>query len=102
MSNAKTRRPLADEDLERVARHFRLLGEPMRLKILQALCRKPLAVGDIVASTGAAQANVSRHLALMAAAGILTRKKNGQRVLYGMKDRLAVQLCELVRAQMAG
>jgi DNA-binding transcriptional ArsR family regulator len=44
---------------------------------------------------------VSKHLALLAAAGILERKKDGQRVFYGMKDQLAVKLCELVRAQMA-
>jgi DNA-binding transcriptional ArsR family regulator len=43
---------------------------------------------------------VSKHLALLAAAGILKREKDGQRVYYGMKDRLVVRLCELVRAQI--
>jgi len=72
----------------------------MRLKILQAVCKEPRTVNDIVAAVGATQANVSKHLALLAAAGILTRKKAGQCVYYGMKDQLTVKMCELVRSQL--
>jgi DNA-binding transcriptional ArsR family regulator len=101
MSNKKTQRALTADELERVAGRFKMLGEPMRLKILQAVCRGPRTVNDIVAAAGSTQANVSKHLALLAAAGILQRKKNGQCVFYGVKDRLAIKLCELVRAQLA-
>jgi DNA-binding transcriptional ArsR family regulator len=101
MSTAKKRRVLRDAELEQVARHFKLLGEPMRLKILQAVCAAPRSVGDIVATVGATQANVSKHLALLAAAGILTRKKGGQCVYYGMKDQLTLKMCELVHAQIS-
>ncbi|HTV76293.1 MAG TPA: metalloregulator ArsR/SmtB family transcription factor [Candidatus Baltobacteraceae bacterium] len=94
------RTPTANE-LERIAARFKVLGEPMRLKILQAVCKQPRTVSDIVAASGSTQANVSKHLALLAAAGILEREKDGQRVYYGVKDRLAVKLCELVRAQIA-
>ena len=59
-------------------------------------------MNNIVAATGSTQANVSKHLALLAAGGILQREKNGQCVYYGIRDRLAVKLCELVRAQVAG
>jgi hypothetical protein len=38
---------------------------------------------------------------LLAAGGVLTRAKEGQCVYYGMKNQLAVKLCELVRAQLA-
>ena len=100
MSNKKTQRPLTAGELERVAARFKTLGEPMRLKILQAVCREPRTVNDIVAAAGSTQANVSKHLALLAAAGILQREKNGQCVYYGVKDRLAIKLCELVRAQL--
>jgi DNA-binding transcriptional ArsR family regulator len=71
------------------------------VKILQAVCKGPRSVNGIVAATGSTQANVSKHLALLAAGGILTRKKNGQCVYYAMKNQLAVKLCELVRAQLA-
>ena len=101
MSNKKNQRALTADELERVAGRFKMLGEPMRLKILQAVCRGPRTVNDIVAAAGSTQANVSKHLALLAAAGILQRKKNGQCVYYGVKDRLAIKMCELVRAQLA-
>jgi len=101
MSTRKTERLLTDAELAGIARHFKLLGEPMRLKILQAVCRKPLAVGEIVAATGATQANISKHLALLASANILTREKKGQCVYYGLKDPLTLKLCELVHGQTA-
>jgi DNA-binding transcriptional ArsR family regulator len=100
MSNASTNRELTDDRLEKVAEQFRLLGEPMRLKILQAICGKPLAVSEIVAATGATQSNISRHLALLAAAGIITRQKNGQFVYYGMTNPLTMKLCELVHNEL--
>ena len=101
MSNTKKKRPLSDGELEQIAAHFKLLGEPMRLKILQSICAGPRTVNDIVAAVGATQANVSKHLALLAAAGILTRQKDGQCVYYGMKDQLTLKMCELVHAQLA-
>jgi len=100
MSNTKIKRALTDEELEGIALHFRLLGEPTRLKILQAVCREPRTVNDIVAATGATQANVSKHLSLLAAADILTRKKDGQCVYYGLKDELTLKLCALVHEQV--
>jgi len=101
MSNEKFLRVVDGEELDRMAARFRLLGEPMRLKILQAVCKRPRTVNDIVAATGSTQANVSKHLALLTAGGILIRKKDGQCVYYAMKNQLAVKLCELVRAQLA-
>jgi ArsR family transcriptional regulator len=101
MSNKKFMRVVDGEELDRMAARFRMLGEPMRLKILQAVCKVPRSVNGIVAATGSTQANVSKHLALLAAAGILTRKKDGQCVYYAMKDRLVVKLCELMHSQPA-
>lgn len=100
MSTTKKKRTLTDEELENIALHFRLLGEPMRLKILQAVCKEPLSVNDIVAAVSATQANVSKHLSLLATAGILTRRKDGQCVYYGLKDELTLKLCELVQSQL--
>ncbi len=101
MSKKKFTWMAAPKELGQIAARFKLLGEPMRLRILQAVCRGPRSVNDIVATTGSTQANVSKHLALLAAGGVLTRKKEGQCVYYSMKNQLAVKLCELVRAQLA-
>jgi DNA-binding transcriptional ArsR family regulator len=96
----KTPPQLSDDQLENVASRFRLLGEPMRLKILQAVCKKPLTVTEIVAAVDATQANVSKHLSLLAAGGILERRKDGQCVYYSMKDELVIQLCLLVHKEI--
>ena len=77
MSNEKYSRMAAPKELEQVAARFKLLGEPMRLRILQAVCKGPRSVNGIVAATGSTQANVSKHLALLAAGGVLTRKRKG-------------------------
>lgn len=100
MSRVHATRDLTDIELEKVAGQFRLLGEPMRLKILQALCQRPLAVGEIVAATGATQSNISKHLALLASAGIITRQKDGQFVYYEMSNALTMKLCELVHKEL--
>jgi DNA-binding transcriptional ArsR family regulator len=71
----------------------------MRLKILPAACHRPRPVNEIVTATGSTQANVSKPLARLAA-GIRTRRKAGQCVACGVKDRLVVKSCELVRAQV--
>jgi ArsR family transcriptional regulator len=92
---------MSEGELEQIAGRFKVLGEPMRLRILQAVCEGPRTVGEIVDATGATQANVSRHLSLLAASGLLARSKDGRCVYYGMKDSLAVKLCELVRTQLA-
>jgi len=100
MSKEKEGRELTNGELEQVASHFRLLGEPMRLRILQSLCRGQRTVGEIVQATGATQANISRHLALLAAAEILTRQKDGQCVYYGLKDELTLKMCDLVHRHL--
>ncbi len=91
---------MSEDQLEQVALRFRLLGEPMRLRILQAVCGEPRTVNEIVEAVAATQANVSKHLSLLAGAGILARQKDGQRVYYCMKDQLAMKLCILVHKHL--
>jgi ArsR family transcriptional regulator len=87
--------------LETVAALFKILGEPMRLRILQTLCHHPRHVGYIVALTGATQPNVSKHLALLVHAKVLERRRDGQRVLYALRDPLVSRLCEMVCASLS-
>jgi len=70
MPRTKTARGFTDAELVKVAEQFHLLSEPMRLKILQALSVRPLTVGEIVAATDATQSNISKHLSLLASAGV--------------------------------
>lgn len=102
MSSSRKNQILTDAELDRVAQQFRVLGEPMRLKILQVICAKPLTVGEIVTATGATQSNVSKHLSLLASAGVIARQKDGQFVYYRLSDPLTMKLCELVHTQLHG
>ncbi len=85
-----------------VARHFSLLSEPTRLKILHAICRDEQSVSQIVAATGATQSNVSRHLALMHQAGVVTRRRDGSAVYYRVDNPEFVEICRNVCIQIAG
>ena len=102
MSKSKIEKPLTEIELDHLATRFRLLGEPMRLRILQAVCHDSRTVNEIVEITGSTQANVSKHLTLLAAGGILSRKKEGQCVYYSMKDAMVMQFCSMVRNQIKG
>jgi DNA-binding transcriptional ArsR family regulator len=85
-----------------VARYFGLLAEPTRLKILHAICNSELSVSAIVQATGATQTNVSRHLALMLAAGVVSRRREGIAVHYQVTDREFVEICRAVCVRIAG
>ncbi len=87
---------IPDEFLERVAEKFRMLGDPTRLSILRALLAGEKNVGSVVAETGQNQANVSKHLKLLAEAGMVGRRKEGLQVFYSVGDPLIEKLCELV------
>lgn len=87
---------LSPEALELVAGRFKLLAEPMRLRLLQSLHGAELSVTELVAASGATQANVSKHLGLLCDAGILRRRKDGMHVFYSIADPMVFELCNLV------
>ena len=91
-----------DEVFAAVARYFGLLSEPTRLKILHTICREERSVTMIVAATGATQTNVSRHLALLREAGVVSRRREGSTVYYRVNDPELVEVCREVCVQIAG
>jgi ArsR family transcriptional regulator len=92
---------LNDKTLELVAERFRLLGDPVRLRLLQTLEGREMAVADIVAATGASQANVSKHLQLMLRGGVVQRRREGLFVYYSVNDPRVFQLCDVVCGSLA-
>lgn len=87
---------MSDAALELVARHFAVLAEPMRLRLIQALFDGEKNVNALVELTGGTQANVSRHLQTLTQARILSRRKEGLQVIYAIADPSIFKLCELV------
>ena len=90
--------PIPDPLVVLVARRFQLLGEPMRLRLLDRLRDGEATVQELADGLGASQQNVSKHLALLTDAAILARRKDGNHVRYRIRDDEVVALCE----QMCG
>lgn len=84
------------ELMDIVAERFRGLGEPMRIRLLDALRHGEQTVTDLVAAMGATQANVSKHLAVLHGLGFVARRKEGNRVFYRVADADVFKLCDLV------
>jgi len=88
--------PLPDRWVELVAQRFRVLGEPMRIKLLDRLRESEASVGELQEALGASQQNVSKHLAILHGAGMVSRTKEGNRVLYAISDPSIFELCDQV------
>lgn len=91
---------LSDEALELIAGRFRMLSEPTRLKILNTLNDKEMTVTELVAATGASQANISKHLGILLHAGIVSRRKEGLTANYRVSDPTIFDLCDLVCSRL--
>lgn len=87
--------------LQAVAELFSVLSESSRLRVIQALQRGPLSVGELVESTGMKQANVSKQLGLLLHAGVISRRQDGNRAIYSIAMPLVFELCETVCRGMA-
>ena len=88
---------LTPATIDLVAERFRTLGEPTRLILLDQLRRgQERSVTELVDATGAGQANVSKHLQILLAAGFVSRRKEGTTVYYQLADPSVFQLCDLV------
>ena len=86
--------------LELIAARFRVLAEPMRLALLHQLRSGEKTVTELVEATGAGQANVSKHLGILADAAMVGRRKHGLNVRYFIADRTLFELCDLVCARL--
>lgn len=87
---------MTDELFDPVAERFRALGEPARLRILNALRRGEASVGELVELTGLTQANLSKHLQMLHAVGFVQRRKQGLFVHYSLADADIFRLCDIM------
>jgi DNA-binding transcriptional ArsR family regulator len=87
---------LSPETLQLVADFFKVLSESSRLQIVCALKTGEKNVTEIIEATGLGQANVSKHLKILAQAGIVKRQQQGVCVYYQIANAFVFELCELV------
>lgn len=82
--------------LEHVAGRFRLLGEPLRLRLLQELEGGEKTVNELVEIIGGTQPNISRHLTALFQGGLLLRRRDGVKIYYAIADPVVFLLCDIV------
>ena len=88
--------PLPKALVELIAQRFRVIGEPVRIRLLDALRDGPMTINELTEALGASQQNVSKHIGVLAQAGIVGREKDGTRVRCFIADESVFELCELV------
>lgn len=87
---------LPPELMSRVADRFRLLGDALRLGLLQVLRDGEKGVGELADAMGTSIPNASKHLKQLSQAGVLSRRQEGTSVYYTIADPGVFDLCEVV------
>jgi ArsR family transcriptional regulator len=86
-----------DQLYELQAETCRTLANARRLEIIHVLATGPREVGRLAAEMSVSQPNVSQHLAVMRAAGIVEAERDGREVRYRLTDLDVVVACDLMR-----
>jgi DNA-binding transcriptional ArsR family regulator len=88
--------PLPEPLIDLISQRFRVLGEPMRIKLLDRLREGPASVTELQEAVGASQQNISKHLGILHDAGMVSRTKQGNRTVYAISDPGVFELCDQV------
>jgi len=86
-----------DEIITLQAEVLKVLASPRRLEILHRLAEGPMEVGRLAVALGASQPNVSQHLAVMRATGIVEADRDGREIRYRLVDPDVIAACDLMR-----
>lgn len=89
---------LSDEEVDATARLFRVLGDPARIRILNALAvnGEPVCVCHLIEPLGLSQPTVSHHLKTLTAAGLLDREQRGKWAYFSLRPEAAERLTSLL------
>ena len=90
------KRKMAPEVLEMVAARFKLLAEPLRLRILMELDKGEMTVSEVAEAVQATQPNISKHLKMLQEGGLLARRQERNVVYYSIADPSSLDLCDVV------
>ena len=93
--------PEAADGVEVVARFFRALGDPARLRLLEFLLGGEHTVTECVQRIGLSQGRVSSHLACLAGCGYVEGRRDGRFTRYQVADPRAADLVMLARSMAA-
>jgi DNA-binding transcriptional ArsR family regulator len=88
--------PLSDSLAQLIAQRFRVLAEPTRIRLLDRLREGEASVQGLTDALATSQQNVSKHLGVLAQAGMVDRRKDGNVVWYRIADESVFALCDQV------
>jgi ArsR family transcriptional regulator, cadmium/lead-responsive transcriptional repressor len=101
-SSAPFRLPAAVLPTDLVAKYFRGLGDPIRLRILELLRSEvELTVGDLVTRLGVPQPKVSNHLACLRWCGFVEARRDGRMVYNRIADSRVAAILDLAESLLA-
>lgn len=86
-----------DEDILQASLAMKAIAHPLRLKILCVLADNELSVQEIVDNVGTSQSNISQHLAILRDKGVLSTRKDANRVYYRIGDPRTLKLVGMMR-----
>ena len=93
--------PDTDGGVEVVAKFFRALADPTRLRLLEFLLAEEHTVGECVTFAGLSQGRVSSHLACLADCGYVQVRRQGRFAHYRVADPRVADLVMLARSLAA-
>jgi ArsR family transcriptional regulator len=86
-----------EADIEIASRSLKAMSHPLRLKILCTLGRNEVCVQTIVDNVGTSQSNISQHLAILRDKGILSCRKDANKVYYRVGDERTLLLLGMMQ-----
>lgn len=85
-----------NQSFEKTARKFRALAHPIRLKLMEELMRGECCVGDVQRCLSISQPNVSQHLKVLKEAGIISSRREKNRICYRASDQSTIQALKYI------
>ena len=85
---------------EKLAKKFRVLGHPVRIKLLEGLMKKECCVGEIQKGLSVSQPNASQHLKILKEAGIIEARREKNKICYRIADKAVVQTIKILQKEV--
>ena len=101
MARARTKPIAMAESNGILMKFFKGLGDPTRLRIVEALLDRERNVSELIQLIGVPQSNISNHLACLKWCGYITTRKEGTSVYYQITDERVKKIVELAREIIA-
>jgi len=76
---------------------FQVLGHPTRIHIVEILRKGEVSVGALLEEIGVEPANLSQHLTVLRSKGLVVNRKNGNQVLYALRDPMLVGVLDTMK-----